>query len=124
MGHKEADCSTKQKDEQQHANFTEQQQEEGNLFMSHSSIDVGSDDVWIIDSGCSNHMSGRSLFKELDESGKSEFHLGNEKAMTVDGKGTIALKTSHGNVKLLHDVQYVPCLAHNLLSVGQLMNCG
>ncbi|KAH0633397.1 hypothetical protein KY284_036183 [Solanum tuberosum] len=65
--------------------------------MAHSSIDVGSDDVWIIDSGCSNHMYGRrSLFKELDESEKSEFRLGNEKAMTVDGKGTIALKTSHG----------------------------
>ena len=44
--------------------------------------------------------------------------------MTVDGKGTIALKTYHGNVKLLHDVQYVPCLSHNLLGVGQLMNYG
>ncbi|KAK6802996.1 hypothetical protein RDI58_000780 [Solanum bulbocastanum] len=43
--------------------------------------------------------------------------------MTVDGKGTITLKTSHGNVKPLHDVQYVPCLPHKLLSVGQLMNC-
>ncbi|KAH0663908.1 hypothetical protein KY290_029785 [Solanum tuberosum] len=79
MGHKEADCWTKQKDEQQHANFTEQQQDEGNLFMAHSSIDVGSDDIWIIDSGCSNHMSERrSLFKELDKLEKSEVHLGND----------------------------------------------
>ena len=44
--------------------------------------------------------------------------------MTVYGKGTISLRNSHGNVKLLHDVQYVPCLAQNLLGVGQLMNCG
>ena len=44
--------------------------------------------------------------------------------MTVDGKGTITLKTSHVNVKLLLDVQYVPCLAHILLSVVQLINCG
>ncbi|XP_049358800.1 uncharacterized protein LOC125823464 [Solanum verrucosum] len=62
--------------------------------------------------------------KELDESEKSEVCIGNDKAMTVYDKGTIALKPSHGNVKCLHDVQYVPCLDYNLLSVGKLMNCG
>ena len=41
--------------------------------------------------------------------------------MQVEGKGTIAIKTLQGDVKLLYDVQFVPCLAHNLLSVGQLM---
>lgn len=44
--------------------------------------------------------------------------------MTVDGKGTISLETSHGSVKFIHDVQHVPFLAHNFLSVGPLMNCG
>lgn len=34
------------------------------------------------------------------------------------------LTTSDGRIKLLHDVQYVPGLAHNLLSVGQLVNSG
>ncbi|XP_047253759.1 uncharacterized protein LOC124887882 [Capsicum annuum] len=100
-------------DEQQHANFTEKQQEKGNLFIAHSSVYDGLKDVWIIDSGYSNHMSGRrSVFKELDESEKSKLRIGNEKAMKVEGKGIIALKTSHGNVKFLHDVQYVPCLGN------------
>lgn len=40
------------------------------------------------------------------------------------GKGTIAIKTIQGDVKVLHNVQYVPDLAHNLLSVGQLMKSG
>ena len=31
---------------------------------------------------------------------------------------------SNSNIKLLNDVQYVPGLAHNLLSVGQLLNAG
>ena len=44
--------------------------------------------------------------------------------MKVEGKGTIAIKTSQGSVKLLHGVQYVPNLAHNLLSVGQLLDGG
>lgn len=71
--------------------------------MAHSAIDVGSDNVWII--------SGRKLFfKELEESEKSEVQLGNDKAMEIEGKGTVSLKTSHGNIQLLHDVQYVPYL--------------
>ena len=34
------------------------------------------------------------------------------------------IKTLQGDVKLLYDVQFVPRLAHNLLSVGQLMISG
>ena len=34
------------------------------------------------------------------------------------------MKTSHGKVKLLYDVFFVPNLAHSLLSVGQLMKGG
>ncbi|XP_010267663.1 PREDICTED: uncharacterized protein LOC104604813 [Nelumbo nucifera] len=121
LGHKEVDCWTKQKQ----TNFTEKVEEESKLFRAHSPIDNASNGVWLLDSGCSNHMSRtKSLFKELDESQKSEVRLGDNKQMQVEGKCTIAIKTSQGNVKLLHDVQYVPNLAHNLLSVGQLMDGG
>ena len=76
-----------------------------------------------MDSGCSNHMLGtRSLFKDLDESQKSEVRLRDNKPMKVEGKGKISIKTSQGNVKLLHDMQYDPNLDHNLLSVRQLIN--
>ena len=69
LGHKEADCWTKQRDEQKHANFTEKVEEESKLFMVHSPIDKSCDGVWFVDSGCFNHMSiTKSLFKELDES--------------------------------------------------------
>ena len=52
--------------------------------------------------------------KNLMKLEKLNVWLGNYKAMKVEGKGTIALKTSHGNVNLLHDVPYIPCMAHNL----------
>ena len=42
----------------------------------------------------------------------------------MEGNGTVAIKTIQGNVKILQGVQYVPTLAHNLLSVGQLMKGG
>lgn len=70
-------------------------------------------------------MSGtKLLFRELDVSQKGEIRLGDNKYMQVEGKGTVAIKTSQGYVKIHYDVQYVPNLSHNLLSVGQLMDSG
>ncbi|CAL5345664.1 unnamed protein product [Camellia sinensis] len=66
----------------------------------------------------------KSLFKELDETQKLKVQLGNAKEMQVEGKGTVSIKTTHGNIKLLHNVQFVPDLGYNLLSVGQLMAAG
>lgn len=124
-GHKEANYWTKQKDEQLQVNFSVQIEDEGRLFMAHSYISPSSNDVWFLDSGCSNHMSGtRSLFKELDESQIGDVRLGDNKQMQVAGKGIIAIKTVQGDIKLLYDVQFVPNLAHNLLSIGQLMSSG
>lgn len=78
-----------------------------------------------MDSGCSNHMTGTgSLFKALDENQKNEVRFGDDRMVKVEGKGTIGNKTSQGTVKLLHDVQFVPNLTHNSLSVGQLMGEG
>ncbi|GMI86767.1 hypothetical protein HRI_002346000 [Hibiscus trionum] len=70
MGHKEAECWAKQREEQKQAHFIENVEEEDSLFMVRSPIqcDKSSKYVWFLDSGCSNHMSGnKSLFKELDE---------------------------------------------------------
>ena len=44
--------------------------------------------------------------------------------MRVSGKGTVAICASPRGVKLLRDVQYVPNLARNLPSVGQLLASG
>lgn len=63
----------------------------------------------------------KGLFKELDESHKLKVRLRDDKEIRVEGKGTVALSTKGGQIKLLHDVQYVPGLAHNLLSMGQLL---
>lgn len=81
--------------------------------------------MWIVDSGCSNHMTGlKSIFETLDESQKQCVRLGDDKEIAVEGRRTVAIKSGDGQVKLLHDVQYVPGLAHNLLSVGQLLARG
>lgn len=91
----------------------------------HEEAQVEVNDMWLIDSGCSNHMTGqRNLFKKLDDNHKHLVKLGDNKEIRVEGRGTMALKTLQGEVKLLHDVQFVPNLPHNLLSVGQLLSSG
>lgn len=92
--------------------------EESKLSIAHVDSTDDSNDIWFVDNGFSNHMCGlKDKFKELEE-----FHemvrLKDNKVIQVEGKGIVAVQTS------LYDVCFVPNLAHNLLSVGQLMTSG
>ena len=124
-GHKEAYCWQKEKDENNQESFAEKNDDECKLFMAFSCEKKTPNNVWFLDSGCSNHMSGtKSLFKDLDESKKSNVRLGDNKKIQVEGEGTVSIMTSQGNAKILEDVMFVPSLSHNLLSVGELMISG
>ncbi|RVW37270.1 Retrovirus-related Pol polyprotein from transposon TNT 1-94 [Vitis vinifera] len=104
------------------ANYVEQEEDQVKLFMAYNEEVVSSNNIWFLDSGCSNHMTGiKSLFKELDESHKLKVKLGDDKQVQVEGKGTVAVNNGHGNVKFLYNVYFIPSLTQNLLSVGQLM---
>lgn len=50
--------------------------------------------------------------------------LGDDKELHVIGKGSVVIKLSFEKTRILNEVQYVPHLAHNLLSVGQLLRSG
>ena len=80
--------------------------------------------MWFIDSGCSNHVTGRKdWFSSIDESFSDEVKLGNNYALKVCGKGMVKLLIN-GVVHFLNDVFYVPELKNNLFSVGQLLERG
>ncbi|KAG7576575.1 Ribonuclease H-like superfamily [Arabidopsis thaliana x Arabidopsis arenosa] len=122
-GHMQVDCWKKQNEEKQ-ASFVEKDVQP-RLFMAYKSLDV-SKTVWYLDSGCSNHMSGiKSMFKEIDESYKLKVKLGDDKEVQVEGRGIVVVHNGDGNLKLIYDVYYIPELAQNLLSVGQMVenNC-
>ncbi|XP_044478092.1 uncharacterized protein LOC123205234 [Mangifera indica] len=94
MGHIEANCWRKAK---QQANFVEEKEDEGNLFLTCMNPKEINCDLWFLDSGCSNHMTGiKSLFQNIDESVKLQVHLGNDKQVQIEGKGTVAVKTKSG----------------------------
>ena len=116
-GHSDNYCWYKPEDS---VNYAEQE-EDNFLFMAIATTKEEKNEIWYLDSGCSNHMTGdHSKFKDLDESIKSQVRLGDNKQLQIEGKGIAEVST--GNQKrCIRDVQFAPSSAHNLLSVGQLM---
>ncbi|KAG8480542.1 hypothetical protein CXB51_024610 [Gossypium anomalum] len=50
---------------------------------------------WLVDSGCSHHMSAdESLFKDLDKSYGSKIRIGNGDLIEAKGKGNVVINTS------------------------------
>jgi hypothetical protein len=77
------------------------------------------DTSWIIDSGCTNHMTGEkkmftSYVKNKDSHDTIIFGDGNQGK--VKGLGKIAITTEHS----ISNVFLVKSLGYNLLSVSQL----
>ena len=82
------------------------------------------EDLWLLDSSCTNHMSPcLFIFRSLEKSCITQVKIGNGELLAVKGKGTAAVKSISG-IKLLENVLYVPEIAYNLLSVGQLIEAG
>lgn len=83
------------------------------------------EDVWFLDSGFSNHMTGNvTMFYYLDESVKSEVTRGIDSKVSVMGKGRVNILTKKGGKKFMLYFYYVPGPKCNLLSIGQLMRKG
>ena len=79
---------------------------------------------WLIDSGCTNHMTNdRELFKDLKPTNITKVRIGNGDYISVKGKGTVAIASGSGT-KFIPDVLFVPEIQQNLLSVGQLIERG
>ena len=69
-------------------------------------------------------VGDKSYFVTLDQNVKTHITLGDGKKENVAEKGIIVVKTKDGSSKLIHEVNNVPGLAQNLLSVGQLIKKG
>ncbi|KAG8480295.1 hypothetical protein CXB51_024758 [Gossypium anomalum] len=82
-------------------------------------------DEWILDSGCTYHMSpNREWFSDLVELNEGIVYMGNDNACKTVGIGSIQLKNQDGSTRVLTDVRYVPNLKKNLISLGALESKG
>ncbi|CAH9080969.1 unnamed protein product [Cuscuta epithymum] len=84
-----------------------------------------SEHEWLIDSGCTYHMSPfRDLFSTYELCDSGYVSLVDNKRCNVLGVGDICLKFSCGSVFTIKNVRHVPDLCHNLLSVAALESSG
>jgi hypothetical protein len=94
------------------------------LFITCDVAQENESNIWFLDSGCSNHMTGnKRLFEDLNTSVRAQIKLGNDNIVEVMGKGAINVITNSGKKTIL-DVYFVPRLKHNLISVGQFSQKG
>ncbi|KAI3521063.1 hypothetical protein L1887_10522 [Cichorium endivia] len=122
-GHTMKYCRKRPADEKKGSSFMhkEEDDEGDTMFMMLSTEEIPTNDIWYIDSGCSNHMTGnKNLFANLDTSQRKEVQTGDDKKLNVCGNGEVVVKTKNGEKKI-PNVYLVSVLKHNLLSVGQLL---
>ena len=73
---------------------------------------------WVLDTGCSFHMSARKeLFIDLQETASGKVRMANNSHTEVKGIGSIRFKNQDGNTFLLHEVRYMLGIARNFISL-------
>nr|CAN73998.1 hypothetical protein VITISV_043372 [Vitis vinifera] len=119
--HAEKDCWHKE----QNASVTEEDKnDDEHLFMASQAFSSHELNTWLIDSGCTSHMTKyMSIFTSIDRSVQPKVKLGNGEVVQAKGKGTIAISTKKGT-KIVTNVLYIPDLDQNLLSVAQILRNG
>ncbi|CAN6693412.1 unnamed protein product [Malus baccata var. baccata] len=123
LGHIAKDCRGKKIN--QHANFVNQVNDTPTMFYVYNNVIVKKcEDTWYVDSGCSNHMTGREeLLVDIDRTMTTKVEMGTGQLIEVIGKGNLAVETKMGK-RYIKEVMLVPGLQENLLSVGQMMEHG
>ncbi|CAL8083743.1 unnamed protein product [Prunus armeniaca] len=92
------------------------------MFYVNNAADKRSmDDVWYLDSGCSNHMTGREdVLTDIDRSITAKVAMGIGQLVNVIGKGSLMVETKMRK-RYIKEVLLVSGLKENLLSVGQMI---
>eukprot|EP00253_Pinus_taeda_P003561 PITA_03561 len=108
----------------QNVNFAnEENKNSKNVLLTCNIAQDKQEDVWFLDLGCSNHMTGNiAMFANLDEDVKSEVTTGTNSKIAVKGKGSVSIRARNGEQMTMPDVYFVPGLKCNLLSIGQLID--
>ena len=101
------------------ANFTRENIIQDKLFLACNMVEEKSEDLWFLDSSCSNHMIGNiAIFSMLDENVKSQVTLGIDSKVSVMGKGDVNVLPRKGEKKSITNVYYVTGMKCNLLRIG------
>ena len=88
-------------------------------------VERGMENLWYLDNGASNHMSGnRSFFIKLDKGVTGKVQFGDNSRIDIKGKGSIRFVLKGGEKRILKNVYYIPGLRSNIMSLGQATEVG
>jgi len=86
---------------------------------------VSSGDVWYLDNGASNHMTGdKQKFRDMDSTVGGKVTFGDGSTIEIQSRGSILFQGVLGDQWILNDVYYIPKLKSSLVSLGQLTEVG
>ncbi|XP_042385790.1 uncharacterized protein LOC121977270 [Zingiber officinale] len=150
MGHYASECYNKHRDDESHLTCATDEELSLMMIVSHEEPDTrrerqdtillsedrllpkmyrdvnkGDKDVWYLDNGASNHMTGHhEKFQELDETITGRVRFGDGSIIEIMGKGTIVFECKNDDRKALHEIYYIIKLCSNIISLGQLAKTG
>ena len=83
------------------------------------------EDVWYLDNGASNHMTGdQRYFSSMDKSITGKVRFGDDSRIDIKGKGAISFIDMNGEPRRMTDVYFIPKLRSNIISLGQATESG
>lgn len=83
------------------------------------------DNVWYLDNGASNHVTGNlEFFSSIDRGITGKVRFGDDSKIDITWKGSIIIITKSGEKKTLSDVYYIPDLRSSIISLGQATEAG
>jgi hypothetical protein len=104
----------------------QEQHREYYLISTLSGTITKSEDVWLMNSGASKHMTGfkQNLVNYRDKKFKVKVELGDDGRYDIKGFGSASFQLRSGNVFHIDEILYVPGLKKNLISVAVLESKG
>jgi len=107
-GYYENECREKQYDirNKPSVNFKKLNKNHDSMILACNVAQEKQSDIWYLDSGCSNHMSGNiKMFSNVVESVKYEVKLGIDSKVSVMGKGKVNILTKKGDKFTYEDLR-------------------
>ena len=111
-------------DEEQFSYNEDESDADGVLLMA--TIKGEDDDQWYLDTGFSNHMSGKKnwFYINLNESVKRKIRFAYNIMVNAKGIRNVMIRRNDGTESFISDMLYVPTMRSNLISLGQLLEKG
>ncbi|XP_050897966.1 uncharacterized protein LOC127104863 [Lathyrus oleraceus] len=95
------------------------------MLMIITSEGVPAYDVWYLDSGCPNHMTGhKGWLTDFNSNKKTNVKLADSRSFMAEGMSKIIIQRKEDKTTLIKDVLVVPGMQCSLLSIDQMVEKG